>query len=410
MRPATWLAVLVVLAAFGGAAVVAVTGGFAGDGQALSTTWTSDSGVASSSNHHEVAVGAVGGRQVTFVPVSSTRSVDGCALVALDTTDGGEAWRDGIPAANCTIHAVADPAVADYDGDGTAEALATTTERVVRAYAPDGSVERTWTLSSYGYTKPVVADVTGDDAAEVVVVDAKGLVQVLDADGGVVWRVDREGFVWGTPVVADVDDDGAVEVVVAGSNGNATAYAADGSVDWTHDLGGAAVTWLTSADADDDGVTEFYAGTASGSVLAFDGTGERAWTTNRVDLSATAAVVADDRGPGVFVSAADGSVARLDADTGAVAWERSVARDAVQMMPPPVAGDVDGDGREELVVAANDGTVAVLASDDGRELAAISHDAAVLAAPTLVDVDGDGRDEVFVVFADGTVRRFDVDE
>jgi len=409
MRAVTALAAAAVLVALGAVVVLGASGALVGGGDAgeVTATWTSDSAIPSDSNHHEPAVGGVDGDQRVFAPISSTRAVDACALVAFDATDGAERWRDAVPSANCTVHAVADVAVADYDRDGTTEVLATTTEREVVAYAPGGAVEREWSLSAYGYTKPIVANVTGDATPEVVVVDSQGLVQVLEGDGGVAWRDARDGYVWGTPVVADVDDDGRVEVVVADSTGTMTAYDATGGVDWTTELDGEAVTWLGHGDADADGVTEFYAGTPAGSVFAVDGTGERAWTTTRSDLTATAAVLRDDAGGGAFVASDDGTVARLDAETGDVAWETAVASDAVQMMPPPVAGDVDGDGDPELVVAANDGTVAVLDPTTGRTLASTTHDDRVFAAPVLADVDDDGSDELFVQYADGTVRRFD---
>jgi outer membrane protein assembly factor BamB len=401
----------VILAALGGVAGLAATNALVDSDQAgaLTVTWTTDSAVPSDNNHHEVAVGRVDDEARVYAPISSTRSVDACALVAFDAETGAERWRDPVPQANCTLHAVADPTVADYDRDGTTEVLATTTERVVVAYAPGGEIERRWKLSAYGYTKPIVADVTGDAAPEVVVVDSQGLVQVLDADGGVAWRVDRTGFVWGTPVVADVDDDDAVEVVVAGSTGTITAYDATGDVDWNTSVDGDPITWLTSADADRDDVIEFYAGSPSGRVFAVDGTGTREWTATRSDLTAVDAVLVDD-GAGVFVASNDGTVARLDAATGDVVWETTVASDPVQMMPPPVAGDVDGDGRDELVVAANDGTVAVLDPESGETTAAVTHDDRVFAAPVLEDADDDGRDEVFVIYADGTVRRLDLDD
>ncbi|MFC6952772.1 PQQ-binding-like beta-propeller repeat protein [Halorubellus litoreus] len=412
MRAVTVVAVAVVLASLAGAVLLGATGALVdGDGAAtLSTTWTSDSAVPSDNNHHEVAVGTVGDESRVFAPISSTRAVDACALVAFDAASGEERWRDPVPSANCTVHAVADVTVADYDRDGTTEVLATTTEQVVVAYAPGGEVEREWELSAYGYTKPVVANVTGDAAPEVVVVDSRGLVQVLDADGGVAWRDDRDGYVWGSPVVDDVDADGAVEVVVADSTGAMTAYTASGGVDWNVPLDGEAVTWLGHGDADADGVTEFYAGTPTGFVFAVDGTGERAWTTTRSDLTATSAVVRDDAGGGAFVASDDGTVARLNATTGEVVWETTVASDAVQMMPPPVAGDVDGDGNAELAVAAHDGTVAVLDPETGRTLASVGHDDRAFAAPVLDDVDDDGRDEIVVIYADGTVRRFDYDD
>lgn len=431
MRPATAAAIVFVLAALGGAVVVAVTGGFAGADAAgsLSVTWTSDTQVPSDNNHHEVAVGDVGGESRVFVPLSSTQADDTCALIALDGRNGSEQWRDRVPTANCTVHAVADPAIVDYDLDGTNEVLATTTERVVRAYSPSGDIERTWSLSAYGYTKPLVADVTGDAALEVVVVDSRGLVQVLDADGTVAWRVDRAGYVWGNPSVRDLDGDDELEVVVAGSDGSITAYTADGDTHWNTSLDGTAVTWMTtdggdgsdsgdgtdSGDGSDSGDgtkcmdCRFYLGTPTGSVFAVDATGDIVWTRSLPDLTATGAVLTDETGTGVFVTAADGAVRRLDAATGETMWRTAVANDAVQMMPPPVASDVTGDGQSEVVVAAHDGTLAVVDPADGSTIASSTHDGTVFATPVAVDVDDDPQDEVFVLYADGTVRRFDYD-
>jgi outer membrane protein assembly factor BamB len=75
------------------------------------------------------------------------------------------------------------------------------------------------------------------------------------------------------------------------------------------------------------------------------------------------------------------------------------------MMPPPVAGDVDGDGDAELVVAANDGTVAVYEPSTGELLATHSRAVSILAHPVLSDTDGDGVEEIYVMYADGRIQR-----
>ncbi|SEO97928.1 hypothetical protein SAMN04487948_109122 [Halogranum amylolyticum] len=76
------------------------------------------------------------------------------------------------------------------------------------------------------------------------------------------------------------------------------------------------------------------------------------------------------------------------------------------MMPPPVVGDVDGDGASEIVAAGNDGTVSVV-SVDGELRATYSRDVPIFTHATLADTDGDGDDEMLVVYADGRVVSLD---
>jgi len=121
--------IVAVVVLFGGVAVLGFAGG-SGGGTSLEATWTSDTGTGIAANHHAVAV--ADGR--VYAPVSGAVGTQECALVAVSAENGAGVWDYGIPAENCTIHSVADPTVADSDGDGTPEVLAATTEREVKAF------------------------------------------------------------------------------------------------------------------------------------------------------------------------------------------------------------------------------------------------------------------------------------
>jgi hypothetical protein len=78
------------------------------------------------------------------------------------------------------------------------------------------------------------------------------------------------------------------------------------------------------------------------------------------------------------------------------------------MMPPPDVGDVDGDGRPEIVAVTNEGGVSVVNPRSGAVLATHEREASIFTHPVLADVDGDDAVEVFVMYANGRVARFDV--
>ncbi|WP_435358613.1 PQQ-binding-like beta-propeller repeat protein [Haloarchaeobius sp. DFWS5] len=411
MRLRTVLSVLLVCGALLGVVYV----GLDDAGDTLSVTWTSDTAVDAGGNHHEPAVAVVDGKPMVYAPISSSRVADQCEVVALSGDTGEREWNYRVPQASCTLHSVADPTVVDYDTDGTREVLAASTEREVIAFGPmDGAVERRFPLTDYGYTTPIVADVAVDapgenDTAtdEMLVADVNGFVQAIRPNGSVAWSVNRSTYVWATPAVGDLDSDGETEAAVAGRDGLLAAYDRTGDTEWERDTG-ESMTWLTSGQLDDDPAIELVGGSQSGSVVAWDGaTGAQEWRYETALLSAVHAIGAVDGDPTVFATAADGSLVALDGNTGEVRWKTTVTTEKVQMMPPPVLGDVDGDREDELVVAANDGTVAVYNPETGEVLASHERDVDILAHPVLHDVDDDSAKELFVIYADGRIQRFD---
>ncbi len=408
MRRATLAAIGVIALVAGGVAVVALSGG----GPSMTPLWISDTATDTRANHHAPAAGAFGNDALVYAPVSGATDSPNCALVALDAANGTERWSEGVPNENCTIHAVADPTLADFDGDGSRELIAATTERAVFAHDPlDGSVEFRYNLSSYGYTKPIVADLAGDDGRELVVVDAKGTVYVVHPDGETAWTAQLDSYTFGQPAVADFDGDRGPELAVAvGGDGGVRLFEPDGTTRWTRSTN-ATVTWMTTGQADDDAAVEVVVATSSGGrVTAFDGaSGETEWSR---DLGAFAAVHAlgdgdGDGDPEVYATARDGVLRALAGADGETEWTTALTAADVQMMPPPAMGDVDGDGDPELVAPSNDGVVSVVDPDSGAVLVSHEREATVYTRPVLTDTDGDGDVEAYVVYADGRIGGFD---
>jgi outer membrane protein assembly factor BamB len=400
-RPRTLLALLAVVVAVGGVGAFAVASG----GPGLTERWVSDTESTVGGNHHAVAAARIDGRGWVFAPIGGRGGGSGCALVALDA--GGETrWSDPVPAANCTIHAVSDPAVADRTGDGRVEVLAATTERRVTAHDPlTGEETFSWPLSDYGYTRPVVADATGDGDRNLVVLDVRGTVFVLDPDGEV-WNRSFGSYTWAQPAVLDADGDGEPEVLAGFDDGRVRSFdGATGRVEWNRSTGGP-VTWLTVGDGDDDPAAEAVAATSDGRVVAIDGArGTVEWER---DLGRLAAVRAFDDADAdgvveVYATARDGVLRSLDARTGETEWTTALTGADVQMTPPPSLGDLDGDGRPEVVAVTNDGIVRVIGPGTGTVRATYERDASVYTHVTLADLDADGKDEVYVPYGDGRV-------
>lgn len=435
MRTATRLVGIVAIVVFGGLVIGGlVAGGFvslAGDEQPggspatpgpvagadtrLGVRWVSDTARPIGGNHHAVVAGRIDGRPMAFAPISGEGDSEQCALVALHGRNGSVRWKNQVPAANCTIHSVADPTLADIDSDGLEEVLAATTERDVKAHHPlTGAVEFTYELSSYGYTRPLVANVTGDGRPELVVVDVKGSVFVARPDGTAVWQRRFTTYTWGQPALADFDGDGTLGLVVALGSGEMYLYdASDGTTRWNRSLDvNGSVTWMTTGQADTDRAREIVTATTSGEVLLFDGrTGERQW---RRDLGAFAAVNAfgdgdGDGDPEIYAVAKDGTLHSLTAADGRTEWTTALTTSDVQMMPPPALGDVGGDGAIEVVAVTNEGRVAVVDPRSGHILGTHRRNTSIWTHPTLADTDGDGKREIYVMYGNGRVAALSYD-
>ncbi len=408
MRSRTFVAIVVVFALLAVGAILAL-GGLTGDTADLTVEWASDTHRDTDVNHHHPAAVRVDGDAVVFAPVSGRPGSDDCALYALNATTGGELWHHAVPPADCAIHAVADPAVGDFDGDDEREVFAATTERRVYGFeATTGDTEFSYGLSAYGYSQPLVADFVGDASPEITVVDARGEVSVVHANGTAAWTRQLDTYTFGQPAIDDFDADGAPELVV-GVAGNGTLYAfeQDGSLAWKQsNATDGTITWQTTGQLDDDPAVELVAATQSGDVVAVDG-GTRAieWERTFESLAAVHAVGDGDGdgSPEVYATAADGVLRALDAATGDVEWTTTLTTGDVQMMPPPALGDVDGDGDDELVATTNDGMVKLVSPSDGSVTATYSREVVVYTHPVLADVDGDGAAEIHVMYADGTV-------
>lgn len=144
------------------------------------------------------------------------------------------------------------------------------------------------------YSSPAVADLDGDGSPEVVA-SASSIVVLDGARGTLQWRVasghDRSepgasnvGRTWPGIVITDVDDDGALEIVTAHGGGWASVYSGDGYFEpgWPRQPVANELRSLTVADLDGDGPLEIVVGAARSDpmnawVLEHDGSTRAGW-------------------------------------------------------------------------------------------------------------------------------------
>ncbi len=156
-----------------------------------------------------------------------------------------------------------------------------------------GGCHASWCETGW-YSSPAVADLDGDGAPEVVA-SAYSVVRLDGATGALEWRVasghDRSepgagnaGRTWPGIVIADLDGDGALEIATAHGGGWASVYRADGFFEdgWPRQPVTAELRGLTVGDLEGDGTMELVVSAARGSitntwVLEHDGSTRPGW-------------------------------------------------------------------------------------------------------------------------------------
>ncbi len=265
-------------------------------------------------------------------------------------------------------------ATGDLNRDGFPE-LVGYDNGFVSAYSHAG-VEIWRTAVSLRTADIALADLEGDGTAEVVMGG-----EILNGVNGQV-RCHFAGG--GTDVaVADLDQDGRLDVIT-----NFAAFSSDCSVLFRHNRnGGFAVGQL---DADPEPEIAVVEG-AGGGLSVLEHTGALKWNNRTSPFWGGTPAIGDIDGDGnsEIVQLTGGEIIAYESD-GTRRWGVPY-NDGTGVSTLPTLADLDGDGRVE-VVAVNDESFFILSGTDGRELFRGKRGAGSgNEYPVIADANGDGR-------------------
>ncbi|GAA0716419.1 hypothetical protein J2744_000788 [Halorubrum trapanicum] len=305
-------------------------------------------------------------------------------------SDGGPVGVSGLTAGTLT----GDPVVA----------LTTTSGEIVAVDAAAGAERFSVDLGGTGGLRPAIGDLTGDGSREVAAVATDGTVRVVDREGDPVAETSLSGDVNRRPLIVEPDTEagsrgGLAVLTTAGNPATVHMLDASGEARWTTTPNVNSLSWA-AADSRDGPVLAL--GGSNGNLETIEASdGSDRYEVGLQDLP----VAVGDADPGRVYVGGSGSVWAVDLLDGEVVWKQQYG--ASTRINEPRMGDVDGNG--ELAPVAVNRAGEALAMTQSGEVIARGGPAEVVAygGPLFADVTGDGGDEVIVVADDGTAIAVD---
>jgi M6 family metalloprotease-like protein len=244
------------------------------------------------------------------------------------------------------------------------------------------------------------------DGSRVIVNDAKKCSVTLSGDTlcqEVALFAEWPQQMAGAPALGDVDGDGRVEVLAAFASGEAVAWhVVDGDHDGRADL--ASAIRMSSTPTSElmlvsGGKPCAYIGTVSGVLQAFSWQNGGLATEWSLPLFSEPVTGLAWTGQQVVATSAGGGVA-LVSGAGETVWRQSPRGSA--RWSEPILADTDGDGLQEVIVVQAYGTLFLLRLEDGALVSGPGPSRGpALSGAAAGDLDGDGTPEVVLATTTG---------
>ena len=309
----------------------------------------------------------------------------------------------------------APPLVLDVNNDGKRDIVLSSVNGTVVAVSGDG--REIWRKSPAEndqlVSAPATAAINDDRVEDIIMPSATASLLAMDgASGNMLWSAAGTGIgpVFSKPLVADVNSDGLMDIVVIGNRDRLISLTLiNGQLrkNWTQPIPkvlSATPLFVTSPSA----TGMIVLATQEDGIIAFNASnGARLWQIPVEDLVLADLLVADSKGNGradsIIAADLSGNVISIDTVTGEILWQTKLEA-GVQAAPQWLPSE--GETGAWLLIADTKANVYILAADNGGivDKTAVEGADHFVVPAVVADLDGKGREELLLVSQNG--RRF----
>jgi outer membrane protein assembly factor BamB len=258
------------------------------------------------------------------------------------------------------------------------------------------------------YASPAAAPVraTGN-ITDVIVGSFDGRIYcIAGPSGNIRWRYQAGAGIFSSPAIGDLNNDGIAEVLFGSYDDRIYCLnAQDGTLLWRYTTRNIIISSPAIADFNGDGKPEVVIGGSDGNVYALTGAGAKLWIAatplggplqdQGIQASPSVGDVNADGKAEVIMPAGDGKVYALAGADGHQVWNFSTGTSGV-LASTAVIADLDGDKATEVFIAGGVNSRAyAITGKDGSEKWNITLGSSITSSPTVGDGDGDGDNEIY---------------
>jgi len=335
-------------------------------------------------------------------------------IICINGETGGIIWDVDFSSGTTDYHVPC--AIADLDNDGTYEIVHTANDHTIARNCEDGSVFWNVAVPS-GRHQLIVADIDSNNLPYVYVSDHGGGTQYVrklnGVDGSIAAEAPHYFSCYGGVSAADLEGDGEYEILVSdrGSGMGMKCYDEDLNLLWYENEIWVSSHCIMPVDIDGDGILEvvggrqsYPAGNENGGIYVLDSNGNKipGKCVRDLDLGVhvhPAIYDFDKDGNLEFATAYSTSVKLWDL----VDWTLDFETSYSHINSPPDFANVIGDDNLEMIVCdAYNGQIHIY-DNNYVEQVTLNRNAY---STTTQDIDGDGKNEMMILF-NNNLRAYD---